>query len=68
MNIRRCLPACLGIYLLAISLPAIAQIPAVKTDSLHPGQAAQGAAGCSATEASWPRRRASSWVRAWTLA
>jgi len=29
-----------------------AQIPAVKTDSLHPGSAAQGAPGCSATEAS----------------
>jgi carboxypeptidase Q len=29
-----------------------AQIPAVKPDSLHPGSAAQGAAGCSATEAS----------------
>jgi len=28
------------------------QIPGVKTDSLHPGQAAQGAPGCSATEAS----------------
>jgi carboxypeptidase Q len=29
-----------------------AQIPAVKPDSLRPGQAAPGAAGCSATEAS----------------
>jgi len=29
-----------------------AQIPAVKTDTLHPGQMAQGAAGCSATETS----------------
>ena len=29
-----------------------AQIPAVKPDTLHPGQASQGAAGCSATEAS----------------
>jgi carboxypeptidase Q len=29
-----------------------AQIPGVKTDSLHPGAAAQGAPGCSATEAS----------------
>jgi carboxypeptidase Q len=29
-----------------------AQIPAMKPDSLRPGQAAQGAAGCSATEAS----------------
>jgi carboxypeptidase Q len=29
-----------------------AQIPAVKTDSLHPGSAAQGTPGCSATEAS----------------
>jgi carboxypeptidase Q len=29
-----------------------AQIPAVKTDSLHPGQPTQGAAGCSTMEAS----------------
>ena len=29
-----------------------AQIPAVKPDSLHPGSAVQGAAGCSTTEAS----------------
>src|ERR1700675_5107640 len=29
-----------------------AQIPAVKTDSLHPGQATGGAAACSATEPS----------------
>ena len=29
-----------------------AQIPAVKPDSLHPGQPGQGAAGCSVTEAS----------------
>jgi carboxypeptidase Q len=29
-----------------------AQIPAIKTDSLHPGQTAQGAPGCSATDAS----------------
>src|SRR5258706_1483195 len=29
-----------------------AQLPAVKPDSLHPGSAAQGAAGCSATETS----------------
>ena len=33
-----------------ISIPnSSAQIPPVKTDSLHPGQAAQGAAACSAT-------------------
>ena len=52
MNICRYLPLCLGFYLLAALLPAFAQIPAVKTDSLHPGSATQGAAGCSATEAS----------------
>jgi len=52
MNIRRYLPLCLGFYLLTALLPAFAQIPAVKPDSLHPGSAAQGAAGCSATEAS----------------
>jgi len=38
MNIRRHLPVCLGLYLLTGFLPAIAQIPAVKPDSLHPGQ------------------------------
>ena len=52
MNIRRHLPACLGFCLLAGSLPAFPQIPGVKTDSLRPGQAGQGAPGCSATEAS----------------
>src|SRR5260221_2678916 len=52
MNIRRYHPLCLGFYLLTALLPAFAQIPAVKPDSLHPGSAAQGAAGCSATEAS----------------
>src|ERR1700752_4375041 len=31
---------------------SLAQIPGVKPDSLRPGQMAQGAAGCSATEAS----------------
>jgi carboxypeptidase Q len=31
---------------------SFAQIPTVKTDSLHPGQSAQGAAACSATEPS----------------
>jgi carboxypeptidase Q len=41
---------CLSV--LAGSLPAAAQIPSVKTDTLHPGQPAQGAAGCSTTEAS----------------
>src|SRR5258707_2393729 len=51
MNIRRYLPLCLGFYLLTALLPAFAQIPAVKPDSLHPGSAAQGAAGCSVTEA-----------------
>jgi hypothetical protein len=47
-------------YLIASLLPCFfaslsdlsAQIPTVKTDSLHPGQAGQGAAGCSATETS----------------
>jgi carboxypeptidase Q len=52
MNIRRDLPAALGFYLLAGFQPAFAQIPAPKTDSLHPGAAAQGAPGCSATDAS----------------
>jgi hypothetical protein len=31
---------------------AVAQLPPVKTDTLKPGQGMQGAAGCSATEAS----------------
>src|SRR5882724_5862253 len=52
MNIRRYLPLCLGFYLLTALLPAFAQIPAVKTDPLHPGSTAQGAPGCSATAAS----------------
>jgi carboxypeptidase Q len=52
MSIRRYLPAALSFYLLAGFLPAVAQIPAPKTDSLHPGAAGQGVPGCSATEAS----------------
>src|ERR1700739_876452 len=52
MSIRRYLPAALSFYLLAGFLPAVAQIPAPRTDSLHPGAAGQGAPGCSATEAS----------------
>ena len=51
MRLQRPLLACLGLYLLAGLQLAMAQIPAVKTDSLHPGQAAQGA-GCSTTETS----------------
>jgi carboxypeptidase Q len=39
------------LYFISVS-SSLAQIPAVKTDSLHPGQTAQGAPGCSATEAS----------------
>ena len=31
---------------------ALAQLPPVKTDPLHPAQGIQGSAGCSATEAS----------------
>ena len=46
--------------LIALLLPCLfiplsdssAQIPTVKTDTLHPGQGTQGAAGCSATETS----------------
>ena len=42
-----------SLLLYFLSVPnSSAQIPAVKTDSLHPGSAAQGAPGCSATEAS----------------
>src|SRR5258708_16651983 len=52
MSIGRYRPRGVGFYLLTGLLPAFAQIPAVKPDSLHPGSAAQGAAGCSATEAS----------------
>jgi carboxypeptidase Q len=37
---------------LVSSSTAFAQLPPVKTDPLHPAQAIQGSAGCSATEAS----------------
>ena len=52
MRLQRLLLACLGLYLLASFQLAMAQIPGVKTDSLHPGQATQGTEGCSTTEAS----------------
>ena len=40
------------LYIVAFPACSFAQIPTVKPDSLRPGQAASGAAGCSATEAS----------------
>src|ERR1700757_2725236 len=52
MNISRYLPIWMGCCVLAGCLPACAQIPGVKPDSLRPGQIAQGAAGCSTTETS----------------
>jgi hypothetical protein len=50
MQTRRLLLASLLLCFLASSLSA--QLPPVNTDPLHPGQGIQGAAGCSATEAS----------------
>src|SRR5258708_13926290 len=51
MQIHRYVFGCLGLCFLAGFQPAMGQIPTMKPDSLRPGQATQGAAACSATEA-----------------
>src|SRR5258706_379598 len=52
MQIHRHVFGCLGLCFLAGFQPAMGQIPTMKPDSLRPGQAGQGAAACSAPEAS----------------
>src|SRR5258708_11258976 len=52
MQIHRYVLGCLGLCMLTGFQPAMGQIPTMKTDSVRPGQAGQGAAACSATETS----------------
>jgi hypothetical protein len=52
MRTRGLFFALLLVFLLASFSPAFAQLPPVKTEPLHPAQAIQGSAGCSATESS----------------